>query len=72
MNAQAPQLATTGRVALILNVPKHRIEYIIRTRGIKPRAVAGVARCFDDEAIARIRYEINLIDARRAKGVSHD
>jgi hypothetical protein len=66
MVGQAAKLATTGRVAEILGVPKHRIEYIVRTRGIDPRAVAGIARRFDDDAIARIRHEITAIDARRS------
>ncbi|MBU0716733.1 MAG: helix-turn-helix domain-containing protein [Planctomycetes bacterium] len=63
-----PRLATTGEVAHLLGEPVHRIQYILRTRNIMPRATAAGARCFDDEAIARIRYELHLVDARRAGG----
>jgi len=68
-----PRLATPAEVARILGVPLHRVEYVLRSRAhIRPRAIAGSVRCFDDEAIARIRHELNAIDARRAgKGVNH-
>jgi len=62
------KLATVGEVAKRLNSPPHRIAYIVKTRDIRPRAWAGNARCFDDEAIARIRYELNVIDSRRTGG----
>lgn len=68
-----PLLATPGQIALRLGVPKHRIDYILRSRRyIKPRAIAGMARCFDDDAVAQIRHELNAIDARNARGVSHE
>ena len=61
-----PKLATIGEVAKLLNVPPRRIEYILRSRPhIMPRATAAGARCFDDEGIAQIRYELSAIDARR-------
>ena len=62
-----PKLATIGEIARLMNVPSHRVEYILRTRpSIRPRAVAAGARCFDDDAIAQVRHELNAIDARRA------
>lgn len=61
-----PKLATIGEVVKLLRVPLHRINYVLRSRShIRPRATAGSARCFDDEAIAQIRHELNAIDARR-------
>ncbi|MFH1268674.1 MAG: MerR family transcriptional regulator [Planctomycetota bacterium] len=61
-----PRLATIGEVARLLKTPLHRIEYVLRSRPhIRPRATAGGARCFDDEAIAEIRHELTAIDARR-------
>ena len=66
MTESVPKLATIGEVARLLNVPRHRIEYVLRSRPhITPRATAGGARCFDDQAIAMIGYELNLIDARK-------
>jgi len=66
MGKTVPRLATIGKIAEMLNVPLRRIEYVLRSRPhISPRATAGNARCFDDDAIAQIRYELNTIDARR-------
>ena len=65
--AQIPKLATVGQVAKLLDVAVHRVEYLLRSRPhIRPRAVAGGMRCFDDTAIAQIRHELNAIDAQRA------
>jgi hypothetical protein len=61
-----PRLATPAEVARVLGVPLHRVLYVLRSRPhILPRAIAGAARCFDDDAIARVRHEVNSIDARR-------
>lgn len=69
MTRPLPRLATIGEVARLLGQPIHRIEYLMRSRRhITPRATAGCARCFDDEAIAQIRHELNVIDARRGGG----
>jgi len=66
MRASLPKLATVGEISRLLRAPIHRIEYVLRTRPhISARAVAGRARCFDDNAIAQIRHELNAIDARR-------
>ena len=66
-----PKLATIGEVAKLLNVPHHRIEYVLRSRPhIRPRATAAGVRCFDDDAIAQIRHALNSADARR-KGARH-
>lgn len=62
------KLATIGEVAKLLNVPLHRIEYVLRSRPhIRPRAIAAGARCFDDGAIAQIRTELRGIDTRRGE-----
>jgi len=66
-----PRLATPCEVARLLGVPLHRVLYVLRSRPyILPRAIAGAARCFDDDAIARVRHELTAIDARRGKGVA--
>lgn len=77
MAHSTPRLATVGKLALLLRVPVHRIQYVLRTRPhIRPRARAGGIRCFDDDAIAEIRHELNAIDARRTEsdkmGGPHD
>lgn len=69
MNASEPvTLDTPGRIAAKLGVPLHRVQYIIRSRGVEPSAYAGRLRLFNREAVARIRHELNAIDARRAGG----
>jgi hypothetical protein len=60
---------TPGHIAARLGESIHRIDYIIRTRGIRPAAYAGRLRLFDRDGVARIRHELNAIDARRGKGV---
>lgn len=66
MSKPVPKLATIGEVAKLLDCPLHRIEYVLRSRPhIRPRAVAGGARCFDDEAVAQIHHELHAIDARK-------
>jgi len=64
-----PSLDTTGRIAGKLGVPLHRVSYIIRSRRLKPAALAGRLRLYDREAVAMIRHELNAIDARRNCGV---
>lgn len=69
MSNSVPQLATIGQVARILNVPVHRVEYILRTRlSIQPRARAGCARCFDEAAIALIREQLERIEQIHRRG----
>lgn len=69
MKRNLPRLLTVGRLAEILGVAQHRVEYIISTRPhIRPCATAGRTRLFDRAAEAAIRYELNLIDALRTSG----
>ena len=66
-SSDAPRLDTTGHIADKLGVPVHRVQYVVATRGITPAAYAGRLRLFDREALARIRYELNAIDARQSR-----
>ncbi len=60
------RLRTPGVLAADLDVPLHRVQYILQTRDhIKPSARAGQLRLYDREALALIRHELNAIDARR-------
>jgi hypothetical protein len=62
-----PRLTTPGTMADQLDVPLHRVGYILRTRHhIRPSALAGTLRLYDQKAVAQVRHEINAIDARRA------
>jgi len=66
MNEQIPKFNTPGRMAELLNVPVHRVLYILKTRNIEPKALAGRVRLYDMKALARLRYELNCIDARES------
>ncbi|MCC5830903.1 MAG: hypothetical protein JJU36_15765 [Phycisphaeraceae bacterium] len=64
-----PRLLTVGRMAEILGVPVSRVRYVLATRpDIRHCALAGIARLYDRQALARIRHELSAIDARRAGG----
>lgn len=66
-NRTIAKLRTLGVLAADLDVPLHRVQYILQTRGhIKPSARAGRLRLYDHEAVALIRHELNAIDARNS------
>ena len=60
-----PVARTVGLIAAELLVPVHRVQYIIRTRNIQPQCVAGNLKIFTKDDVARIRHELNAIDARK-------
>lgn len=63
-----PNLSTPGRIADELGVPLPRVLYVLATRRhILPAARAGTLRLYDREAVAKIRHELNAIDARRTR-----
>lgn len=64
-----PKLITVGVIAERLNVPIHRVHHVLSTRPhIQPAAVAGKTRLYSSVAIAQVRYQLTVIDARRASG----
>ena len=62
MNNPTDLLPTVGQIAHEHDVPIHRVEYIIRSRGICPRGWAGNSRVFSDVAIEKIAEELSRID----------
>ena len=56
---------TVGEIARQLGKTVHRIEYVIRSRNIRPTGMAGNARVFTEEAVRRIASEIRRIDEGR-------
>ena len=65
---QPPELVTASVIARRLCQPIHRVNRILSTRtDIKPAAIVGRTRVFRESAVARVRYEINVIDSRRGK-----
>ena len=66
MHASAPALPTIGGIARRTGYPIHRIEYVIRTRDVKPIGRAGTARIFSDSDVQYIASELRRIDEERA------
>ncbi len=68
-----PLLLTPGRIAGQLGVSLPRVLYVLATRRhILPSARAGTIRLYDRDAVAKIRHELNAIDARRSgQGADH-
>lgn len=53
---------TVARIAEHVGVPRHRVEYIIETRGIRPAAWVGHARVFEPVDVDRVRVELDRIE----------
>ncbi len=64
-------LLTVGEIARRLGRELHRVEYVIRTRKIRPVGWAGHARVFRDADLARIASELARIDRERAVEPAH-
>ena len=58
-------MPTVGEIARRLGEPVHRIEYILRTRSIRPSGIAGNCRVYAEEDVERIAAELQRIDARK-------
>ena len=69
MSESVEQSNTVGVIAERLGCPVHRIEYLIRSRNIRPRSWAGHARVFTEEAVQQIEAELQRLN--RAKETDH-
>jgi hypothetical protein len=68
--SDASTLPTVGEIARRLGVRLHRVEYVIRSRDIRPVGRAGNLRIFSDADVEYIRGELRRIDGERGEGVS--
>lgn len=68
MRSSVPASATVGEIARRLNEPVHRIEYVIRSRGLQPVSRAGHAGIYSDADVQNIASELHRIDEE--KGVT--
>ena len=68
MSTAVPVVPTVGQIARRLNEPLHRIEYVIRTRNIRPVSRAGNLRVFSEADVTYIASELRRIDADRESG----
>lgn len=55
-------LWTVARIAEHLKVQRHRVEYIIDSRGLKPVDRAGIARVFDARDVELIARELRRVE----------
>jgi len=58
-------LPTVGEIARRLDVPLHRVEYIILSRNLRPSGWAGNARVFTEADVAHIASELRRIDEQK-------
>ena len=66
----ANKIWTVTRIAERVKAPRHRVEYIIETRGINPVGTAGIARVFDERDVDRIDRELRRMDEEQGGGAS--
>ncbi len=59
------ELQTISDIADDLGVPRHRIAYVVQTRGIEPTMRVKHYRLFDQGAVATIKAELAQIGAER-------
>lgn len=71
MSESATSVPTVGEIARRLGVPVHRVQYVIRSRGIRPACRAGIARVFSEADTAFIEHEIAHIDREAGKEAQH-
>lgn len=62
------RLWTVGAIARRAGVEVHRVEYVVNRIGVRPVGRAGIARVFDESAVATIEREIERIDVQRKGG----
>ena len=55
---EEPRLFTVGRIAERYGVPVHRVQYVVKSRQIRPAARAGRVRLFDHQALGQIKLAL--------------
>lgn len=60
-------LLTVGEIARRLDVEVHRVEYVIRSRRIRPAGWAGHSRVFTDADLTYITAELQRIARERGE-----
>lgn len=65
MDTEQTNLASVGDIGRKLNVPAHRVDYVIKSRGVRPVARIGGWRVFDRDGAERITRGVAEIERRR-------
>jgi hypothetical protein len=58
-------VSSLGELSRRLDEPLHRLEYIIRSRGIKPCLIAGGRHFYTEATTEQIRKELERIAEKR-------
>jgi hypothetical protein len=59
--SHSPAIHSAGTLARLFRVPVHRIQYVIRSRGIAHAGIAGNVRLYDEAAAQWIGSELQRI-----------
>ena len=68
MSTVVAALPTVGTIASRTKRSHHQIEYLIKSRGIKPIGRAGNAYVYSEASVGQIQAELDRIDAERSTG----
>jgi len=63
---------TVARIAEHLGVQRHRVEYVLDSRGIEPIGRAGIARVYSEDIVDRVASELTRIVSLRDLGNASD
>ena len=61
---------TITQISTVLDVPAHRIAYVVKTRAIPPAAWHGHCRVFDEASVRRIAGELRLVGESRPRDIA--
>ncbi len=67
MDLCIPSEPTVGEISRRSGFPAHRVEYVIRSRGIMPSGRAGNAYIYSEADVRRIISELQRIDRERSQ-----
>ena len=57
-----PDLLTIGQLVAKLSVPRHRVQYLLDHRGIKPAGRVGTYRMYPPGVVSVLRVELERIE----------
>jgi len=63
---------TVARIAEKLKVQRHRVEYVLDSRGIEPIGRAGIARIYSEDTVDRVASELTRMVSLRDVGNASD
>lgn len=64
-NKQVNNFITAGTMAERLGVPLHKIQYVLRSRNIKPVGKAGTLRVYSEAQVDEVAENLETINERK-------